>query len=445
MGRKWVSRLLGISRTRKRALALVLDVFLCIATVILAYYLRLGEWTWPVGVQWASILAAPLIAIPIFIRSGFYRAIFRYTGWSALSAVAFAAAIYGVIYSAIFTFVSFATVPRTVGLIQPILLFLAVGSSRAFVRFWLGGGYQSIMGEETRKRVLIYGAGTAGRQLAAALSGSVEIKVIGFVDDNPALVNSILAGHKIHAADDLPALFAQLRVDDVLLALPTISRKRRNEIVEMIRGTNVGVRTLPGLNDLAQGRVTVNDLRELDIEDLLGRDPVAPDAALLAKNIAEKTVLVTGAGGSIGSELCRQILKLKPSVLLLVDMNEYNLYAIHGELEHQRQQEGGDAIRILPLLASVLDAGRMESIMSAWTPDTVYHAAAYKHVPLVEHNPAEGIRNNLFGTLTTARARRQGGRMRFRANQHRQSRAPDQRDGRKQAARRNGAAGAGRQ
>ena len=187
MGRKWVSRLLGISRTSKRALALVLDAFLCIATVILAYYLRLGEWTWPVGVQWVSILAAPLIAIPIFIRSGFYRAIFRYTGWSALSAVAFAAAIYGVIYSAIFTFFSFATVPRTVGLIQPILLFLAVGSSRAFVRFWLGGGYQSIMGEETRKRVLIYGAGTAGRQLAAALSGSVEIKVIGFVDDNPAL------------------------------------------------------------------------------------------------------------------------------------------------------------------------------------------------------------------------------------------------------------------
>ncbi|MFC4293276.1 polysaccharide biosynthesis protein [Sphingorhabdus arenilitoris] len=408
MGRNVVDRLLGISRGNKRAAALSLDICLCMATVIVAYYLRLGQWTWPAGVQWASIIAAPIIAIPIFIRCGLYRAIFRYSGSSALAAAAMAAMIYGIIYAAIFTLYSFATVPRTVGLIQPILLFLAIGGSRAFVRFWLGGAYDAIVNREARSRVLIYGAGTSGRQLAAALSGSSELKIIGFIDDNPALSGSILAGHKIYAGYDLPGLFAALKIDDVLLALPTLSRKRRNEIVERMRGTSVAVRTLPGLNDLAQGRVTVNDLRELDIEDLLGRDPVVPDATLLSKNIAGKTVLVTGAGGSIGSELCRQILWLNPASLLLADMNEYNLYAIHGELEHQRQIAKLET-QIRPLLANVIDAARMESIMTTWVPDTVYHAAAYKHVPLVEHNPAQGVHNNVFGTITAARAAAQAG------------------------------------
>ena len=376
---------------------------LCMGTVIVAYYLRLGYWGWPAGIQWMSILAAPIIAIPIFIRSGLYRAIFRYSGASALSALCMAVMIYGVIYASIFTLYSFATVPRTVGLIQPILLFLAIGGSRAAVRFWLGGAYDTILNGDTRSRVMIYGAGNAGRQLAAAMAGSRELKIAGFIDDDPALSGSILAGHKIYSTDDLPALFARLEIDDVLLALPAISRKRRSEIVETMRTSAISVRTLPALNDLAQGRVTVNDLRELEIEDLLGRDAVAPDSDLLAKNITGKTVLVTGAGGSIGSELCRQIIRLRPKALLLVDMNEYNLYAIHGELEHQKTAMNSD-IQIIPLLASVLDEARMESIMTAWLPDTVYHAAAYKHVPLVEHNPAEGIRNNVFGTLATARA-----------------------------------------
>jgi FlaA1/EpsC-like NDP-sugar epimerase len=213
-----------------------------------------------------------------------------------------------------------------------------------------------------------------------------------------------LNGKMIYAANDLTALVVKLGVTDILLALPSASRKRRSEILAMVSQLSVVVRTLPGLMDLAQGRVTISDLRELDIEDMLGRDAVAPNPILLGKNIAGKTVLVTGAGGSIGGELCRQILFLRPATLLLVEMSEFALYAIDAELRQKMANEPGLDVRILPLLASVQDERRINSIMATWHPNTVYHAAAYKHVPLVEHNPAEGLRNNVFGTLTVAQA-----------------------------------------
>ncbi|MDP2108335.1 MAG: nucleoside-diphosphate sugar epimerase/dehydratase, partial [Rhodocyclaceae bacterium] len=190
-----------------------------------------------------------------------------------------------------------------------------------------------------------------------------------------------------------------LPVRDVLLAIPSASRQRRNEILQQLLRSHVAVRTLPGLSDLAQGRVHVSDLHELDIDDLLGRDAVVPDSALLEKNIRGKVVLVTGAGGSIGSELCRQILASGPRALLLVEQSEFALYQIHQELQGTLPA----GAELIPLLGSVCDERRMRGIMTTWRPDTIYHAAAYKHVPLVEHNPAEGIRNNVFGTLTTAR------------------------------------------
>ena len=240
--------------------------------------------------------------------------------------------------------------------------------------------------------------------MAAALTSSGEMDVIGFIDDDRTLQGSVLNGKTIYAADDLAALVTKLGVTDILLALPSASRKRRSEILAMVSKLSVVVRTLPGLMDLAQGRVTISDLRELDIEDMLGRDAVAPNPILLGKSIAGKTVLVTGAGGSIGSELCRQILFLRPTTLLLVEMSEFALYAIDAELRQKMANEPGLHVRILPLLASVQDERRINSIMATWRPNTVYHAAAYKHVPLVEHNPAEGLRNNVFGTLTTAQA-----------------------------------------
>jgi FlaA1/EpsC-like NDP-sugar epimerase len=341
-------------------------------------------------------------ALPLFIVFGLYRAIFRYAGLPALMTVLKAVALYAVFYCLAFTVMGVPGVPRTVGVLQPLLLLLGVTLSRAFVRYWLGGIYLGIVHRERLPRVLIYGAGSAGRQLAAALKTSPELVVVGLLDDDDRLHGQVLNGLKIYDPATLVALVAKLRVTQVFLALPSASRARRNEILELVRSAHVQVRTLPGVLELAQGKVQVSDLKELDIEDLLGRDPVPPNPLMLAKNITGKVVMVTGAGGSIGSELCRQIVKAGPTVLLLVELTEFALYAIEHELQSAMAEEGAPTIRLVPLLANVRDAARMAEILRTWKPHTVYHAAAYKHVPLVEHNPAEGVKNNVLGTLTTA-------------------------------------------
>ena len=392
---------LALPRVAKRLVALSVDLGLCILTVWLAYYLRLGEFVALSGNALLAVGASIAIALPIFIVAGLYRAIFRYSGWPALLTVARAIGIYGLLYASIFTAIGISGVPRTVGIIQPILLLLLVGASRALARVWLGDRYQRILKQASRPKVLIYGAGTTGRQLAAAMSNSHEMQVVGFLDDDDRLHGHVLNGQPIYSATDLDNLVATLNISDVLLAMPNIGRKRRNEILTQIRSAHVAVRTLPSVTDLAQGKVSISDLRELDIDDLLGREPVAPNHILLSKNIVNKVVLVTGAGGSIGGELCRQILAVAPTKLLLIEHSEFALYAIHQELEEKLADRD---IVLVPLLASVQDDDRMREIMSTWRPDTVYHAAAYKHVPLVEHNPAEGIKNNVLGTLRTALA-----------------------------------------
>ena len=392
---------LALPRVAKRLVALSVDLGLCILTVWLAYYLRLGEFVALSGNALLAVGVSIAIALPIFIVAGLYRAIFRYSGWPALLTVARAIGIYGLLYASIFTAIGVVGVPRTVGLIQPLLLLFSVGASRALARVWLGDRYQSILKQASRPKVLIYGAGTTGRQLAAAISNSHEMQVVGFLEDDDRLHGHVLNGQPIYNATDLDNLVATLNISDVLLAMPNIGRKRRNEILTHIRSAHVAVRTLPSVTDLAQGKVSISDLRELDIDDLLGREPVAPNHILLSKNIVNKVVLVTGAGGSIGGELCRQILAVAPAKLLLIEQSEFALYAIHQELE---EKLAGREIVLVPLLASVQDDDRMREIMSTWRPDTVYHAAAYKHVPLVEHNPAEGIKNNVLGTLRTALA-----------------------------------------
>lgn len=396
-----VGPILGLPRVAKRIVALLVDASLCVLAVWLAYYLRLGDFVALTGNALLAVGASIAIALPVFIVSGLYRAIFRYSGWPALVTVARAVTIYGLLYATLFTAVGFPEVPRTIGIIQPILLLLLVGASRSFARLWLGDQYQNILRKVSRPKVLIYGAGSSGRQLAAAMANSYEMQVVGFLDDDSSVHGRVLNGQRIYRPCDLVNLVTTLHVTTVLLAIPNIGRKRRNEILSQIREVHVSVRTLPSVMDLAQGRVSVSDLRELDIDDLLGREPVAPDEALLAKTVRDKVVLVTGAGGSIGSELCRQILKLMPAKLLLVEQSEFGLYAIHQELEDKLINV--DMI-LVPILASVQDEGRINEIMSAWRPDTVYHAAAYKHVPLVEHNPVEGIRNNVYGTLRVAQA-----------------------------------------
>ncbi|WP_129246994.1 polysaccharide biosynthesis protein [Achromobacter veterisilvae] len=388
----------------KRLLALSVDASLCVLTTWLAFYLRLDDWVLLSGRPLWAAVASMGIALPIFIVSGLYRAIFRYSGLPAMIAVLKAIVVYGLVYSAIFTAIGVNGIPRTVGLIQPILLLLTVGSSRAIARYWLGGLYRGQLQRNALPKALIYGAGSAGRQLAAAMANSPEMRVVGFLDDDDRLHGRILNGLAVYSPADLPMLVASLEVDDVLLALPSAGRHRRNEILRRVLPARVSVRTLPSVTDLAQGRVSIADVRELDIDDLLGREPVVPDPQLLSRNITGKMVLVTGAGGSIGSELCRQIVNLGPAALLLVEQNEYVLYELHQELSALQADAGSPTFRLVPLLASVRDEIRMGEIMAAWRPDTVYHTAAYKHVPLVEHNPAEGVRNNVLGTLTVAQA-----------------------------------------
>lgn len=403
---KLVLPFLALPRSTKRALALLVDASLCVLTVWFAYCLRLDDWVILEGVEWLPAIVSLLLAIPIFIILGLYRAIFRYAGLSAFVTVLKAVAIYALAFMTVFTAISVPGVPRTVGILQPLLLLIAVGLSRMWTRYWLGNAYQRLLNRSQLARVLIYGAGASGRQLAGALANSAELNVVGYLDDDRHLHGSIMGGLPIYNPTDLPALVVSGDVKGVLLALPNATRQRRNEILESMRKARVTVRTMPDLTALAQGRVAVSDLRELDIEDLLGRNVIAPDRALIEKNIRGKVVMVTGAGGSIGSELCRQVMKSGPSSLLLVEQNEFGLYAIHGELEKLAASAGYADIRIIPFLASVRDGERIRQIMEAWRPKTVYHAAAYKHVPLVEYNPVEGIRNNVLGTLITAEAAR---------------------------------------
>ncbi|WP_409753848.1 polysaccharide biosynthesis protein [Limnohabitans sp.] len=419
---------LALPRSVKRGMVLALDAALCVLAVWLAFYLRSGEWVSLAGSAMFAVVASVVLALPVFIASGLYRAIFRYSGLPAMVAVARAMVLYGIAFAAIFTFWGVEGVPRTVGLIQPMLLLLLVGASRAAARVWLGGLYHQQLRKAALPQALIYGAGSAGRQLASAMANSPEIRVVGFLDDDDRLHGHVLNGLPIHNPGDLAEILSVSPITDVLLALPSVSRQRRNDILNTLKPHKVAVRTLPGLSDIATGKVSLSDVRELDIDDLLGREPVKPNGLLLNLNTHHKTVLVTGAGGSIGSELCRQILETNPKQLLLVEMSEFALYQIHQELQallagerpsvavpeegatkaFDSTLEAADSseseIEIVPLLASVCDEVRMHEIMDTWKPHTVYHAAAYKHVPLVEHNPAEGVRNNVWGTRVCAEA-----------------------------------------
>lgn len=398
--------LLGIPRPIKRIIALLVDALLIGFTVWLSFYLRLGEWVSPYAIEWqpfSALWPALLIALPIFIVTGLYRTIFRFSGLPVLMALLRAVGIYGVLYAALITGVGLVGVPRTIGLIQPVLLFVAVASSRIFVAFWLGGGYRAKLKHAKLPRVLIYGAGASGRQLAGALRQSHQMNVLGFLDDDSRLVGNALNGHRIYSAENLQDLVQKFNISDVLLALPSVNRKRRNEIIAYVRSCKVHVRTLPSMIDLAKGKIAISDIRDLDIEDLLGRDPVEPNEELLRKNIENKVVLVTGAGGSIGSELCRQILLEKPQKLVLFEQGEFNLYRLHQELLGLLEKHEL-SIPLIPILGSVRDSHRLTEVFAKQEPETIFHAAAYKHVPLVEGNPVEGILNNVYGTLATAKA-----------------------------------------
>jgi len=396
------SQIIHLSRISKQGIAVCTDVVMSIFATWCAFSLRLDSFSWPSGYQWHVYQLAPALAVPIFIRLGLYRAVFRYTGIAAIVTVGKAVTLYGLILFALLVWLGLPGVPRSIGVLQPLLLLILVGGTRAFARIWLSRADANRKHQQDA-RLLIYGAGAAGAQIAEILQQRQQLILLGFLEDDPELFGKTINGQRVYASTDAEALIEAYGVTDVLLALPSISRARRNQIIEKLRCYQVHIRSLPDLVDLARGKITVTDIHELDIVDLLGRDPVPPNPALIGRNITGKVVLVTGAGGSIGSELCRQILVAKPAVLLLLDHNEFSLYSIHRDLQ-ERVSDMQAETKLVTLLGSVRDFERVSQVCRTWSPRTVYHAAAYKHVPLVESNPVEGVRNNVLGTYNVARA-----------------------------------------
>ncbi len=393
-----------MARWKKQLTVVSLDIVLCILSIIIAYSLRIGVWVyWDLAVQ-KVVIGSLLILLPVFYFSGVYNAIFRYAGSGMMKTLARAFIIYATPMVFIFTVIGMAGVPRTIGVIQPIIFFIMVGFSRVTARYLmvdiLG---RNLFGGQV-KTVLIYGAGSAGQQLASSLRSEPAMRLRGYVDDDRRLSGQKLDGDRVFWSGDLPDIISKYAVTDILLALPKISRKKRRAIVDQIQKFKVHVQTLPNMKDIMDGQVSFNDIRELDIEDLLGREPVAPNELLLGRTIVGKIVMVTGAGGSIGSELCRQIAQSGARKLLLFELSEFSLYAIETELKRYTKSHGLDNIDIIPVLGSVTDALRLQEVLSYWQPDTIFHAAAYKHVPLVEANPVEGIRNNILGTFELADA-----------------------------------------
>lgn len=399
-----IKTVLGWPRPVKRLIALAADSITALMATWLAFTLRLDTPHVPTTGEWVIYAVSVLLAIPVFIRFGLYRSIFRYTGLATAIATVKAIAVYALCFGAVL-FLLWSrgvqgSVPRSLALLQPLIFLVLVGTTRAAAKGWLGG---TLARKHPRRRLLIYGAGAAGVQTAAALSSSREFVLIGFIDDDRSKVGQNVNGVRVYAGTEVGEVAQRFGVTDILLALPSVGRQRRSEIIDRLHGVPVHIRTLPGIMDLASGRVTVQDFHELDIEDLLGREAVPPERALLAKEIRNEVIMVTGAGGSIGSELCRQILKEQPRQLVLVDHNEFGLYSIHRELE-EFCAAAGSMVTLVPLLASVQSMHRMLQICHDFRPSIIYHAAAYKHVPLVESNAGEAVLNNIFGTVVTARA-----------------------------------------
>lgn len=400
-------------RGRKRAIVFAFDVALCTIATFLAFSLRVGAFSFPIV---PPLIVAGLAAAwftPVFVWCRVYSNIFRFAGARTIAQLAKAVALTAVPLMVIFMLFTVPGVPRTIAILQPILFFGMAATARIMVRqLMLSVAVPSAFSGGV-SRVLIYGAGSAGQQLAMSLRHEPGLMALGFIDDDARLAHQRIDGLPVHHASDLNNVVTESEVDTILLALPGAGRQRRRRIVEDLRHLNLRVQMLPNITELAEGRVSVNDLREVQIEDLLGRDPVAPNELLLARTIVGKSVLVTGAGGSIGSELCRQICANGATRLVLFEMCEFSLYRIERELALAKAEHGWDALEIVPVLGTALDAKRLAWVFARWQPETVFHAAAYKHVPLVEQNPVEGMRNNVLGTFEVVQAAEAAGTANF--------------------------------
>ena len=395
---EFTKNIISLHRYAKRSIAFITDIGLCILATWLAYVIRLEELVLFVDFNFYSALLSVLIAIPIFWITGLYRTIFRYTSLSIILNIMFSSLVYGLLYFIVIGVYNINGVPRSIGVLQPMILFFGIIGSRLSVKYFLNYNFEN-KSLIRKKNVLVYGAGDAGRQLVIALENSPEYRVIGFLDDNKSLHRQVLLGLTIFDPNNLQKLIQAKYINLIFLAIPTIGRRKRNEIIENLNKYKLTVKTLPSVSEIVNNKVTLSDIKDLNINDLLNRDEIQPVSTLLNKNINSKTVLVTGAGGSIGSELCRQIAKLKPKKLILLELNEFALYKINEELKFLNQK-----LKIIPLLVNVQNQKKLETIFETFEVDTIYHAAAYKHVHLVEENICEAVKNNVYCTLAIIKA-----------------------------------------
>lgn len=415
--------LLALSRRWKRLIQVVTDVFLVWGALWLAFVVRLGidEMANPFTAHLWLFITAPLVAIPLFVRFGMYRAVMRYFGNDALIAIIKAVSLSSLILGLVVYWYSNhqTIVPRSIIFNYWWLSMVMIGGLRLAMRqYFLGDWFSAVQHvpftnrDDGLPKVAIYGAGAAGNQLVAALRMGRLMRPVAFIDDDESISNRVIAGLQVYKPSNIQNMIDVTGAQEILLAVPSCSRGRRREILGYLERFSLHVRSVPGFMDLASGRVKVDDIQEVDIADLLGRDAVPAQEELLEHCIKGQVVLVTGAGGSIGSELCRQIFSLSPRTLLLFDHSEFNLYTITSEME-QRIRRESSPVKVLPILGSVRNQDKLLDVMETWSVTTVYHAAAYKHVPLVEHNIAEGILNNVIGTLSTAQAALQAGVLNF--------------------------------
>ncbi|RSD29869.1 polysaccharide biosynthesis protein [Vibrio pectenicida] len=388
----------NLPRAYKRLISIAIDAFFVVASFYAAYWSRIGNVTpFESYLTWYVVIGTLLVTVLAFTRLGLYRAILRFLTFHALAVVSIGTVISAVSIS-VLAFYFDAPVPRSVPIIYGSFLCLLCGGSRLIVRVLVMQSNGKGM-----KRVLIYGAGAAGRQLALALRSSETHKVIGFIDEDRILNNTIILGLKVTGVNKAEVLITKHSVSQILLAVPSASRARRKEILDSLVHLSAEVLTVPDMKDIVEGKAKIDELKDVEIEDLLGRDSVEPEQCLIESNIKSKVVMVTGAGGSIGSELCRQIIRQKPKTLVLYELSEFALYQIDRELSGLLENEKID-VEVIPLLGSVQALNRLTTVMKSFGVNTVYHAAAYKHVPLVEYNVVEGVRNNVFGTYYTAKA-----------------------------------------
>ena len=387
-----------LSRFKKRIISLVIDTILIITSFFFAYWTRLGEITAFDNHQiWFALIGTLIVTLIAFVKLGLYRAVLRYISFKALAMIAIGALISS-ISLVLFSFFIDSFIPRTVPLIYFSYVFLLCGGVRMLVRYYIG-----LLLDKDNDSVLIYGAGSNGRQLAVMLKHSYRYRIRGFIDDNVKLHGTYLLGNKIFSPNDISRLVQKYNVKLILLAIPSASCSKRKAIIDSLIPLKIKVQTIPDMEDILQGNAKIDELREVNIEDLLGREPVLPNKDLLQKNILHKAVMVTGAGGSIGSELCRQIILNEPDILILFEVSEFSLYSIHQELLEIAKKNNVVNTKIYPVLGNVQDIERLDRVLSHFSIDTIYHAAAYKHVPLVEYNVIEGVKNNVFGTYNVAR------------------------------------------